>query len=157
MPGGSLRRDAGGMSRMSIAASRAHAWILERSGGRLLGRMASHPVLLLETTGRRTGLPRRTPLQFERIDGHVVVAAAANGAPTDPAWYRNLKAQPFARVRLGRDEGPAVARIADAEQRARLWPALCARNPALEKAQRRAGREIPVVVLQLGEWGPFGS
>jgi len=146
------------MSRLSIAAARAHAWILERSGGRVLGRMNGHPILLLQTTGRRSGLPRRTPLQYELIDGRVVVAAAANGAPADPAWYRNLQADPHVRVRLDDDEGPAVARIADAPERERLWPQLCARNGALEKVQRRARREIPVVTLQpVGEWEPFRS
>jgi F420H(2)-dependent quinone reductase len=145
------------MSSMSIAASRAHAWVLDRSGGRILGRMGGQPVLLLTTTGRRTGRPRRTPLQYARIDGEVVVAAAANGAPADPGWYRNLQSQPFVQVRLGGAEGPAVARIANAEERARLWPALCTRNPAMERVQRRAGREIPVVMLRLGEWAPLQS
>jgi hypothetical protein len=105
---------------MSIAAARAHGWILERSGGRLLGRVGGRPVLLLTTTGRRSGRPRRTPVQYERIGG------------------------------------AAVARTADGEQRRRLWPELCARNPALARVQRRAGREIPVVILRLGEWAPFG-
>jgi F420H(2)-dependent quinone reductase len=152
---GPSHRDAAGMSRTSIAAARAHGWILERSGGRLLGRVGGRPVLLLTTTGRRTGRPRRTPVQYERIDGDIVVVAAANGAPNDPAWHRNLQAQPFVRVRLGRAEGPAVARTADGEQRRRLWPELCARNPALERVQRQAGREIPVVVLKVGEWAPL--
>jgi len=142
------------VSRMSIAASRAHAWLLDRSGGRLGARMAGRPVLLLTTTGRRTGRSRRTPVQYETFDGRIVLAAAAGGAPSDPAWLRNIRADPHVRVRLGTAEGPAVARVAGAGERSRLWPALSARNPALARVARRVNRSIPLVVIEPGEWAP---
>jgi deazaflavin-dependent oxidoreductase (nitroreductase family) len=144
------------LSRLSIAAGHAHAWLYDRSDGRVGARIGGHPVLLLTTTGRRSGRPRRTPVQYERIDGEIVLVAAAGGAPEDPAWFRNLLAEPQVRVRIGRREGPAVASVAAEEQRSRLWPELCARNPALSRVARRAHRAIPLVILRTGEWAPFG-
>jgi F420H(2)-dependent quinone reductase len=149
-PAGTLR----GMptSGPRVAAGHLHGWLYERSGGRLGRRMAGHPVLLLTTIGRRSGRPRRTPVQYERVGGELVLAAAAGGAPAEPAWCRNVREDPDVHVRLGASEGPAVARVAGAEERERLWPELYERNPALEQAQRKAGREIPLVVLELGSW-----
>jgi deazaflavin-dependent oxidoreductase (nitroreductase family) len=135
-----------------VLAGRAHAWLYDRSGGRLGGRVGGRPVLLLTTTGRHTGRPRRTPVQYDRVGDELVLAAAAGGAPQEPAWCRNARAEPHVRVRVGRLEGPAMARVADAEERGRLWPLLCARTTALQTAQLRAGREIPVVVLRTAEW-----
>jgi deazaflavin-dependent oxidoreductase (nitroreductase family) len=114
--------------------------------------MGGRSVLLLTTTGRRSGRPRRTPVQYDRIAGDLVLAAAAGGARQEPAWCRNIRADPSVHVRLGTLEGPATARVADPEERGRLWPELCARTSALQTVQRRAGREVPVVVLHPGEW-----
>jgi deazaflavin-dependent oxidoreductase (nitroreductase family) len=154
-PAGTLR----GMptSAPRVAAGHLHGWLYERSGGRLGRRMAGHPVLLLTTTGRRSGRRRRTPVQYERVGGELVLAAAAGGSPAEPAWCRNLREDPRVRVRLGASESAALARVAAAEERARLWPELCVRNPALEQLQRKAGREIPLVVLELGSWAGSGA
>jgi deazaflavin-dependent oxidoreductase (nitroreductase family) len=135
------------LHRLRVGAGHAHAWLYRRTAGRLGGRMAGRPVLLLTTTGRRTGRQRRTPLQYDVVDGDVVVAAAANGALTEPAWCRNLRTRPDVRVQIGHREVPAVAHVAAGAQRERLWARICAATPALATLEARAGREIPVVVL----------
>ena len=79
--------------------TRLHAWVYRRSGGRVLGRMGGQPVLLLQTTGRRSGRTRTTPVQY-LADGDTFVVVASNaGAARPPAWYLNLRANPHARIR----------------------------------------------------------
>ena len=79
--------------------TRLHAWVYRRSGGRVLGRMGGQPVLLLQTTGRRSGLTRTTPVQY-LADGDTFVVVASNaGAARPPAWYLNLRADPHAQIR----------------------------------------------------------
>lgn len=135
--------------RTAIRLNRIHGWACERSGGRLGG----PGVLLLTTTGRRTGRLRRTPVQYQSDDGELVVVAAARGAPHAPAWWHNLEADPRVTVRLGSSERGAVAETAGERERRALWPRLCARNHWLEPAQARAGREFPVVRLRFADDG----
>ena len=125
----------------------AHAWLYARTRGRLGGRTGGHPVLLLTSVGRRSGAPRRTPVQYERIDGGLMLVASAAGAPRPPAWWRNLEANPAVTVQIGADIGRARAVTVGADERRALWPRLCERNPQLERVQRRAGRELPLVRL----------
>lgn len=133
--------------RAAIHFNRVHAHTYARTRGRLGGRMGGHPVLLLTTVGRRSGTPRRTPVQYERIDGDLVLVAAAGGSPEPPAWWRNLEAHPAVTVQIGGDVRPMRASTVGAEERRELWPRLCARNRLLERVQRRAGRELPLVRL----------
>ena len=107
--------------------------------------MGGHPVLLLTTTGQRSGRPRRTPVQYELIDGDLILVAAAGGAPEPPAWWRNLEADPTVTVQLGGTAHTARAVTVGPAERRELWPRLCKRNRALERVQRRAGRELPLV------------
>jgi len=125
-----------------LALTRAHVWIYARTRGRVGGRR----VLLLTTTGRRSGLPRRTPVQYERVDGDPVLVAAAGGAPRPPAWFHNLQADPAVTVQIGGRVARARAVVAE---RPALWAELCERNPRLEAVQRKAGRELPLVRLRL--------
>lgn len=136
-------------SRLRIRLNHLHAAAYARTGGRAGASVAGHRVLLLTTTGRRTGRPRRTPVQFESVDGDLLVVASAAGAPRPPAWWRNLEEDPRVTVRIGGDEYTAVARTLRGADRARVWPRLCERNRHLEPLQRRAGRELPVVRLAL--------
>ena len=110
--------------------------------------MGGHPVLLLTTTGRRSGRARRTPMQFDVVDGDPVVVAAARGAATPPAWWLNLEADPDVTVQIGRHAWNARAITVTGEERRRLWPRICARNPQLDALQRKAGRELPLVRLE---------
>jgi deazaflavin-dependent oxidoreductase (nitroreductase family) len=116
--------------------------------------MGGHPVLLLTTVGRRSGVARRTPVQYERIDGDLILVAAAGGAPEPPAWWRNLTAEPAVTVQLGAWVEAMLASPVGPDERRDLWPRLCERNRQLERVQRRAGRELPLVRLVDPAAGP---
>jgi deazaflavin-dependent oxidoreductase (nitroreductase family) len=126
----------------------AHTWLYEKSGGRLGGRMAGRDMLLLTTTGRRSGEQRTLPLAYFADGDDPVVVASNGGMPTHPAWFLNLRARPRVRVRAGQEVFDADAHVADAGERARLWPGLVAYNPPWGKYAESAEREIPVVILR---------
>lgn len=135
------------MSSLKIKLNHLNAWIYDRTGGRVGGSFGGHRVLLITTTGRRSGEPRRTPVQYEEIGGQTLIVAAGGGSPKPPQWYLNITADPRVKVKTGSREWPARAEVASAGERDRLWGELTAANPLLEKVQSRAGREIPVVRL----------
>ena len=121
---------------------RLMAGVYRRSGGRIGGRIGSTPVLLLTTTGRRSGQPHTVPVgYFDRGEVRFVVASNA-GAPRDPVWYLNLRAHPEVRVEVGRDAYTAIATPATGEERAQLWEYLMEAAPTYRRYQR-ATREIP--------------
>jgi deazaflavin-dependent oxidoreductase (nitroreductase family) len=109
--------------------------------------MGGQPVLLLTTTGRRSGGARTTPVQFIRSGDRFVVVAANHGRARPPAWLANLKARPEASVQVGRTSINVRARVSDGRERARLWADLTRANRWLAKTEDRARRRLPVVVL----------
>jgi F420H(2)-dependent quinone reductase len=128
-------------------ATRLHAWVYRRSGGRLLGRMAGQPVLLLQTTGRRSGQTHTTPVQY-LADGDTFVVVASNaGTARPPAWYLNLRANPHAEIDVGGRSVDVRAQEATGQERAELWQRLTAANRYLERAAHKAGRELPLIAL----------
>lgn len=106
------------------------------------------PILILTTTGRRTGQERLRPLIFGEEDGRYVVVASRGGAPRHPHWYLNLSADPNVRVQIKGDRFPARARTAVGEERDRLWRRMAEIWPPYDDYQRRTDRTIPVVVLE---------
>lgn len=136
----------GALRGLRVHLNHAHAWLYAQSGGRLGDSVGGHPVLLLTTTGRRTGRERRTPVQYERV-GTDIVVVTAGGSPVPPAWWLNIKADPNVEVCTGGDVWHARAETAGPDRRAELWSALIAANPSIESAQEKAGRQLPVVVL----------
>lgn len=128
--------------------ARLHRGVYRRSGGRLLARLAGIEMLLLTTHGRRSGLPRTTPLACFRDGEDLVVVASNNGQAHDPAWWKNLEADPRASVQLGRDRFPVRAELATGAERERLWPWLVGQNRVYARYARKTSREIPVVVLK---------
>ncbi len=114
------------------------------NNGALSGRMAGRNLILLTTTGVRSGEPRTVVLGFGRHGDNVVAIASNNGAPTDPAWYLNLLAQPSATVELASDRFEVRARTARPEEREELAKVV----PYLESQQQLTKREIPIVVLE---------
>lgn len=122
--------------------------IYRLTGGRVLGRIGRVPVLLLVTTGRRTGAARTSPLLYLPQGRAYVVAASYAGEPTHPAWWLNLKAHPDATVQVGSTVVPVRAREAEGDERARLWAAIVAQDGSFAEYQRRTTRRIPVVVLE---------
>ena len=111
--------------------------------------MADLPVLLLTTTGRRTGAAHTSPLGFVRDGRRLVVAAANGGRPVVPDWYRNLVATDTVTVEVGSRIRRAVAATVTDGERPRLWAQLAATLPGLTDYAVSAGREIPVVALTL--------
>ena len=94
--------------------SRAHVGLYQLSGGTIGGRMYGAPVLVLTTTGRKTGKQRRTPLMYLRDGNELVIVASKGGAPQDPMWWRNLTQTPEAGVQIGptthaRPRGASIA------------------------------------------------
>jgi deazaflavin-dependent oxidoreductase (nitroreductase family) len=130
------------------ALNRTHRTLLRLPGGARFWRRGGMPVLELTTTGRRSALPRTVLLTSPVQEGgsYVVVASRA-GDTHHPAWFLNLSADPRVQVRTGDGARPMVARVATPSERAALWPRVSAVYPPYDAYQRRAGREIPLVLL----------
>jgi deazaflavin-dependent oxidoreductase (nitroreductase family) len=105
-------------------------------------------VLLLTTTGRKTGNLTTTPLIYARDGDNYVVVASQGGAPKHPGWYRNLVKTPEVEVQVEDETFFARARTAEGEERARLWTKANEVWPHYEQYQTRTDRVIPVVVLE---------
>lgn len=114
------------------------------NGGRLSGAMEGRTVLLLTTTGRRSGEQRTTVLGYGRHEDGLVVIASNNAAPSPPAWYHNLLADPNATVEVGPEKFRVRARTAGPDERDELGKVV----PYLASQQKRTAREIPIVVLE---------
>lgn len=104
-------------------------------------------MLLLNTTGRKSGQRRTTPLLYLRDGEDFVVIASNGGAPKHPAWYFNLKANPETTVELGDREVRVRAEEASSEEKARLWPKVVEMYSGYEGYRRKTDREIPLIFL----------
>lgn len=124
-----------------------HRFVYRATGGRVVGRAAGMPVLLLTTTGRRSGKARTTPLTFFRDGNDIVVIASFGGSDVPPSWWVNLRHDPRARVTIGRRRAAVTARIATDAERERLWPQITRTYPGYARYQERTARQIPVVLL----------
>ena len=105
-------------------------------------------VLLLTTTGRKSGEPRTTPLIYAQDGDRYVIVASKGGAPEDPGWYRNLSEVPDVELQVEDEVFPAHARTAEGQERERLWVKANQVWPHYDEYQERTDREIPVVVLE---------
>jgi deazaflavin-dependent oxidoreductase (nitroreductase family) len=106
-------------------------------------------MITLATTGRRSGVLQEVTLYAFSEGDALVVTGSKGGAANDPAWALNLRADPMARVRRGRQESDMRAREATGDERARLWRLVCQQFPMYETYQRRTARQFPVFVLEL--------
>jgi deazaflavin-dependent oxidoreductase (nitroreductase family) len=105
-------------------------------------------VLILTTTGRRSGEERPTPLIYQRHGDDYLVVASKGGSPEPPAWYLNLQANPEVQVQVKGDRFAARARTAQPDEKPELWQTMTAVWPAYDEYQTKTDREIPVVVLE---------
>ncbi len=105
-------------------------------------------MLLLTTTGRRSGTSRTTPLSYLRDGGDCIIVASNNGSDKHPAWWLNLKAKPEARITVGHEAWTVDALVADEQAYTRLWPLLLGYNPQYAGYKAKTEREIPVVILR---------
>jgi deazaflavin-dependent oxidoreductase (nitroreductase family) len=117
-----------------------------RAGGEVEG-MHRDRLLLLTTTGARSGLPRTTPLMFHRQDDRLLVIASNIGAPRHPDWYVNLLADPHVTVEVGDETYQALASTLDGEEHEDLWEKLKQQYPFFAEHETKTTRRIPVVAL----------
>lgn len=132
-------------------STKVHVALYRRSGGRLGRKVPGFPgaeIALVDHKGAKTGIVRTSPLMYRR-DGEVIaVVASKAGQPTHPAWFHNLLANPETTVQVGAEVLPVRARLADDEERERLWAQFVAVYPGYESYRKRAyPRVIPIVVL----------
>jgi deazaflavin-dependent oxidoreductase (nitroreductase family) len=118
------------------------------NGGKVGGQFEGAAMLLLHTTGARTGQERVNPLVYTTEGDDLVVVASKGGAPTNPDWYHNLVANPDVTVEVGTDTMPVRARIAEGAERERLWSRQVEVMPGFAEYQAKTRRTIPVVVLE---------
>jgi proline iminopeptidase len=105
-------------------------------------------ILLLTTTGRRTGSETTTPLIYDLDGDRPVIVASKGGAPDDPGWFKNLAKNPEVGVQIKGDRFRAHARVAEGEERSRLWKLMNGMWPHYDEYATKTDREIPVVVLE---------
>lgn len=128
--------------------SGTHEFWYRLSGGLIGGRIGGLPILLLTTTGRKSGKKRTMPLVYLPDGDNMVIIASNGGSDRHPAWWLNLKDNPQANVQLGRDETTVVAEKATGEERERLWRQVVEMYKGYDEYRRMTAREIPVVVLR---------
>ena len=118
-----------------------------KSGGPMEGR----PLLLLTTTGAKSGKHHTTPMMYIRVDDQLLVIASNAGAPTHPDWYYNLVAHPEVTVEVGNEFFEAIAIVTEGQERQRLWTRVVELYPFFADHQAKVTRQIPVIVLKRRE------
>lgn len=135
----SYNRDWNAFNKDVIEQFRANA-------GQVPGR--KYPVILLTTTGAKSGLSRTVPLNYSTDGDRLVVIASKAASPTHPDWYHNLVAHPEATIEIGAEKFPVRARVAEGVERQRLFDAQAALMPFFAEYQQSTAREIPVIVFE---------
>ncbi|GCE20534.1 nitroreductase family deazaflavin-dependent oxidoreductase [Dictyobacter kobayashii] len=118
------------------------------NNGKVGGPFANANLLLLTSTGAKSGQPRTTPLVYLPDGDRMVIFASKAGAPTNPDWYHNLLANPEATVEVGAETIKVKATVAGAEERDRLYNTQAALAPNFAEYQQKTTRKIPVVILE---------
>ena len=118
------------------------------NGGKVTGQFANSDLLLLTTTGAKSGQRRVSPLAYFRIDGKLIIIGSFAGAPVNPAWVHNLRANPQAHVEVGADAFDVTARELPPAERDELFPQLTAAAPGFGEYQAKTSRVIPLFELQ---------
>lgn len=119
------------------------------NGGTVGGRFAASTLLLLHTTGARSGQERVNPVAYQDLgDGRLAVFASFAGRDVDPAWFHNLVAHPAVSVEIGEGARDVRARVATGDERAAIWERQKTEHPGFAGYEEKTSREIPVVVLE---------
>ncbi len=118
------------------------------NGGQVGGGFAGAPLLLLHTTGAKTGQDRVHPMMYRKVDGGYAVFASKAGAPSNPDWYYNLVANPSVRAEIGTQTLDLTARVADDEEREPIWSAQKQDYSGFGEYEDMTARQIPVVILE---------
>jgi F420H(2)-dependent quinone reductase len=126
-----------------------HTAIYRATNGLIGHRTPGFPAtLLLDHVGAKSGVKRTSPLVYGRDGENLVLVASKGGFPKNPAWFHNLRANPQTRVQVGSEIRNVKARVAEGEERERLWKLMVGVYAGYESYRRRTQREIPLVVLE---------
>ena len=125
-----------------------HVFLYRRSNGAIGGRDRNMPILLLTTTGRKTGKRRTRPVMYLQDGPNYVIVASNAGMDSHPAWFWNLRHNPRVMIEVGDVKMAALAELPSSAERERLWSHLIAKAPFYADYQRRTTREIPIVILR---------
>jgi deazaflavin-dependent oxidoreductase (nitroreductase family) len=117
------------------------------NGGQVGGMFEGANLLLLHHTGAKTGTERVSPLGYQRVGNAFAVFGSKGGAPSHPDWYYNVRANPRATAEIGNDTIEVRARIAEGQERTEIWERQKANVPQFAEYEKKADREIPVVIL----------
>ena len=119
------------------------------NGGKVGGPFAGRPLLLLHTTGAKSGQPRTNPLAYRADSDRLLVIASKGGAPSNPDWYYNLLANPDVVVEVGDEKFPVRATaVTEEPERSRMFAKMVEQMPGFADYERNTSRKIPVVVLE---------
>ncbi len=146
-----VRHHATGMRRLSNLLTRTHAAIIRLSGGRIRRSFlftGGMPVLVITTTGRKSGQPRPTPLGYLAYGDAFAVLASNAGSDRTPAWWLNLQANPQADILIQGERRTVRARQADEAEDDTLWRTFARLNPGFDEYRNLTARRIPVVILE---------
>ena len=133
------------------AWNRENAQIIEEfraNEGKVGGRFEGGTMVILHTTGAKSGATRLNPLRYQPYGDNLVVFASKRGEPSHPDWYHNLVANPRATVEVGTDTFDVEARVAEGEERELLWNRQTEQYPNFAEYAAMTTRQIPVVVLE---------
>jgi deazaflavin-dependent oxidoreductase (nitroreductase family) len=120
--------------------------------GRVGGPFEGQPILLLHHRGAKSGTERVNPLAYQRLDDRTIaVFASKGGAPTHPDWYFNVSANPDASIEIGTETHAVKARVAEGDERDRIWSRQKELMPGFAEYEKKTSRVIPVVVLELAD------
>jgi deazaflavin-dependent oxidoreductase (nitroreductase family) len=117
------------------------------NGGKVGGQFEGAPLLLLHSTGARSGKERINPMMYQDLGGPVAVFASKAGAPDNPDWYHNVVANPDVTAEIGSETRRFRARVTSGEERERIWTKQKQDYPGFADYETRTSREIPVVIL----------
>jgi len=118
------------------------------NGGKVGGGFEGAPMVLVHHTGAKSGAERVTPLVYQAIDGGWAVFASKGGAPDNPAWFHNLRANPDTVIEVGDDTIEVTARVADPDEREPIWATQKQVMPGFAEYEAKTDRVIPVVILE---------
>jgi len=118
------------------------------NGGKVGGNFAGAPLLLLHTTGAKSGQERVNPMMYRTVGGGYAVFASKAGAPTNPDWYYNLVAHPEVTAEIGTETVHLTARVASDAEREPIWTAQKTEYPGFQDYETKTSRQIPVVILE---------
>jgi deazaflavin-dependent oxidoreductase (nitroreductase family) len=130
------------------AFNQAIAEEFRANGGKVGGQFANAEILLLNTTGAKSGQPRLSPLAYFRIDGKLIIIGSFAGADVNPAWVHNLRANPRARIEVGTESYDVTARELTPQERDEYFAKISAASPGFADYQAKTSRVIPLFELQ---------